>query len=128
MKAKNTSNNLKASSYVLGFGLSLAITLLAYVLVVNKLISGYSLAIAIGVLAVTQLVVQLRLFLHLGKEAEPRWNLLVFDFMILIVVILVFGSLWIMFNLDYHHEDTMSPAETDTYLLQDEGLRINEQN
>jgi len=39
--------------------------------------------------------------------------------MVLIVVIVVGGSLWIMKNLNYR---TMTPAETNTYLRDHEGL------
>jgi heme/copper-type cytochrome/quinol oxidase subunit 4 len=43
----------------------------------------------------------MKLFLHLGNEAKPRLKLLVFGFMALVVMILVFGSLWIMYSLNY---------------------------
>ena len=49
-----------------------------------------------------QFFTQLLFFLHLGRETKPRWKLLVFLFMTMIVAILVFGSLWIMYNLNYH--------------------------
>lgn len=113
----------RTGSYVAGFILSLILTMTAYFLVVNKILNGYSLALAIAALAIVQLIVQLRLFLHIGREPEPRWNLLVFDFMLIVVVILVFGSLWIMFNLDYHHEDTRSPSQINDYLLEEEGIK-----
>jgi len=40
-------------------------------------------------------------FLHLGIESKPRWNLLVFYFMVVVLAILLYGSFWIMSNLDY---------------------------
>ncbi len=115
MSAKNS----QLRSYVAGFLLSAVLTLTAYYLVVNKTIYGWSLIYAVMALAVVQLAVQLIFFLHLRHEKEPRWNLLVFDFMMLVLAVLVIGSLWIMKHLSYH---TMSPSETDTYLLEEEGI------
>lgn len=53
-------------------------------------------------LAAAQALLQLLLFLHLGLEENPRWNLIMFFFMVFVIVILVGGSLWIMANLDYN--------------------------
>ncbi len=107
-------------TYVVGFVMSLLLTLIAYLAVVNHMLSTPVLIATILGLAVIQLAVQLRLFLHLGQEAKPRWNLLAFAFMGLVVAILVLGSLWIMNNLDYHMG---SPAETDHYIMEDEGIK-----
>jgi heme/copper-type cytochrome/quinol oxidase subunit 4 len=62
----------------------------------------------------------MRLFLHLGQEAKPRYQLIAFNFMVLVVLVVVFGSIWIMQNLDYHHDDTMKSS--DTYIIKDEGI------
>jgi cytochrome o ubiquinol oxidase operon protein cyoD len=88
-------------AYVLGFILSILLTVAAYLVVAEQLLAGWTLVFAIIGLAIAQMFVQLLLFLHLGKESKPRWNLLIFLFMALVVVILVFGSLWIMYNLNY---------------------------
>lgn len=106
-------------SYSLGFVLSVILTLAAYYLVVNQVSSGWGLAYAIIGLALVQLLVQLVCFLHLGRESEPRWNLLVFDFTLVVVVILVIGSIWIMNNLHYN----MTPQEAEQELLRDELIR-----
>lgn len=105
-------------SYVTGFVLSVILTLAAYFIVVESLLSGWALAFAIVELGLIQLFVQLIFFLHLGRESNPKWNLTVFLFAALIVTILVFGSLWIMHNLHYN---VMSPGETDI-MIQDEEL------
>ncbi len=78
--------------YVLGFVLSILLTLAAY-FTVSRL--------AVVALSSLQALIQLLFFLHLGKEASPRWNLIVFLFTLLIGAIVVTGSLWIMYNLDY---------------------------
>jgi cytochrome o ubiquinol oxidase subunit IV len=110
------------ASYVTGFVLSVVLTLAAYVLVANKLLSGGLLVAAIVGLAIAQLFVQLLFFLHLGSESKPRWNLTALLFAAMVVVILVIGSLWIMYNLDYQHAD-MTGEELDQYIMEDEGIR-----
>jgi cytochrome o ubiquinol oxidase subunit IV len=99
-------------SYVTGFIWSLALTLVAYALVVQRTFSNRILiAVVIG-LALVQFMIQLLFFLHLGRETKPRWKLFVFLFMVMVVAILVFGSLWIMANLNYR----MTPTQVNTYL------------
>ncbi|HEX5796972.1 MAG TPA: cytochrome o ubiquinol oxidase subunit IV [Candidatus Saccharimonadales bacterium] len=109
-------------AYITGLVLSVALTLAAYYVVVKEKFSAMTLLILVGILAVIQFIVQLVFFLHLGRESKPRWNLTMFFFAILVVVIVVFGSLWIMVNLDYHHE-ALSPSEAAEYLLEDEGIK-----
>lgn len=96
-------------SYITGFILSLTLTLIAYILVTQKLYTSTTQIIGIIVgLAIIQLVVQLIFFLHLGRESKPRWNVAVFMFAGLVVLIIVFGSIWIMNNLNYNmnHSDS----------------------
>lgn len=111
-------------TYVAGFSLSLGLTLVAYLLVWRHVHSHHTiftdqfLNAAVSVLAILQLVVQLVFFLHLSRESRPRWNLAVLSFAVLVVTILVGGSLWIMWNLNYHH-----PHEpTSTEIIHDEGI------
>lgn len=91
----------KQETYIFGFVLSLILTLVAYFLVAEHLMSGWALVFSVGALAFAQVLVQLVFFLHLGEEPSPPWNLIVFLFMVLIVLIIVIGTLWIMYHLDY---------------------------
>ncbi|NDC31998.1 MAG: cytochrome o ubiquinol oxidase subunit IV [Bacteroidetes bacterium] len=96
-------------TYITGFILSLILTLLAYFLVTQKLYTSVNqIIVIIAGLAVIQLFVQLIFFLHLGRESKPRWNVTVFVFAVLVVLIIIFGSIWIMNNLDYNmnHSDS----------------------
>jgi cytochrome o ubiquinol oxidase operon protein cyoD len=76
-----------------------------YTIVVHHLLPLNLTIIAVVILAVMQLLVQLVFFLHLGGESKPRWNLMAFMFTLLVVAILVAGTLWIMYNLDYNMMD-----------------------
>lgn len=111
----------KISHYIIGFTLSLALTLTAYILVVNKYFSSKATLALIMALAIVQLFVQLIFFLHLGSEAKPRLKLAIFSFTLLVVLIVVGGSIWVMSHLNYHHEN-MSPAEKDNYIFEEEGI------
>jgi len=102
--------------YLMGFLLAAVLTLTAFLLVGTHV---FDRTVTIGIiiaLAVLQLFVQLVFFLHLGKEARPRWNLVTFLFMLMVLVIIVGGSLWIMDNLNYNM--MMSPEEMDRYMIE----------
>ena len=105
-------------TYFTGFVTSVILTLLAYLLVVHSRLSTTIIVSFIIFLALIQFLVQLVFFLHLGKETKPKWKLFVLVFMILIVAILVFGSLWIMNNLNYR----MTPKQQEIYLNSQSGL------
>ena len=89
-------------SYIIGFILSIALTVIPYLIVVDHLLAGDAIVIAIVILGILQLLVQLVFFLHLSSAPDQRWNLMTFAFTVLILVIIVVGSLWIMYNLDYN--------------------------
>ena len=87
--------------YVAGFVGSLACTVAAFLIVDRHLLSLWPSVLAVAGLALLQFGLQMELFLHVGEELRPRWRLLAFSFMTLVVLILVGGSIWIMYNLNY---------------------------
>ena len=100
------------AQYTVGFVLSVVATLIPYWLVVESVVTGGALIVLLFAFAVAQLFIQLLFFLHLGSELRPRWKLIALLFAILIVLIVVIGSIWIMYNLDYN----MMPDEMNTYM------------
>lgn len=111
------------ASYMLGFGLSFILTLAAYIAVVRGTLNRAGLVVLVVALATMQLLIQLVFFLHLDKEAKPRWNLYVFLFMLMVVGIIVAGSLWIMYNLDYNHAGH-NHYQTPDQIINDEGVKL----
>lgn len=101
--------------YIIGFALSLVLTLTAYWVTV-KGIDTTTLYLILGVLALVQMVVQLVFFLHLGEEARPRYKLATFLLMAFMLAIIVVGSIWIMDNMNYNMAN-MSPDEKNDYML-----------
>lgn len=87
-------------SYVIGFLASLLLTAVAFILVAARALAGRPLMFTIAALGMAQALIQLIFFLHVGQESKPRWEMVVFLFMVLVLFIIVTGSLWIMFDLD----------------------------
>ena len=109
---------LSLTKYVVGFVGSVAITMAAYLLVTR---SGAPKDVIIGLisgLAILQFIVQMLFFLHVGDEHKPRYKFMVMLLMLMVVLIVVFGSLWIMNNLNYR----MTPQQMDQYLKSQDGL------
>jgi cytochrome o ubiquinol oxidase subunit IV len=111
------------AAYVTGFILSIVLTVAAAGLVNihvahhHEFPPDHFMVWALPALAIVQFFVQIYFFLHLGRETKPRWKLLVLMFMILIVFIIVAGSLWIMYNMNYR----MTPQQIDQYMLNQNG-------
>lgn len=95
--------NLKTfGAYLTGLIFCIILTVAAFGLVEKRLLTDTYLYIAISALAVVQLIVQSICFLRLNASPEGRWNLMPFLFAIFIVGVLVSGSLWIMYNMNYN--------------------------
>ncbi|GAC1502423.1 MAG: cytochrome o ubiquinol oxidase subunit IV [Candidatus Saccharimonadales bacterium] len=114
---KNLSTSL--NKYLIGYSLSIFLSIFAYLIVVNKSFNSQLLLALVAGLAIIQFIVQMVFFLHLGSETKPRWKLYVFTFMLSVVIIIVAGSIWIMSNLNYH---TMTPHDIDNYMSRQVGL------
>jgi len=87
-------------SYFIGFTASTILTIISFSLVLVSGLTGAALAYSVTTLAVIQAAFQVIFFLHVGQEAKPRWETLVFYFMLLVLFIIAIGSLWIMYDLD----------------------------
>lgn len=104
--------------YIAGFIISILLTIVAYVLVVNQVFSSSIVIFVIMLLAIIQLIAQLFFFLHLAEEQNPRWNLIFFMNTVGIILLVVVGSIWIMQNLN---NNTM-PKNINKSILQNEGI------
>jgi cytochrome o ubiquinol oxidase operon protein cyoD len=101
MMDRNHRWSVSFKPVIVGFLLSVVLILAAYFMVVGQVFTGWMLSIAVITLATVQSLLQLVLFMRLGIESKPHWNLLTFLFMLLILVVVVGGSLWIMYSLNY---------------------------
>lgn len=115
MTRKSSEYSQTLMKYIIGFLASLALTMFAYVLVAGRILTGDTLLLALGGLALVQMILQLFFFLHMADETRPRFRLVSFGFMTSIIIIVVAGSLWIMYHLNYNMMG-MSAADKDTYM------------
>lgn len=83
-------------SYLIGYVLSIVLTIIPIVVVLNKWLTGGAAIAVLLLTAVAQFVVQLVFFMHLREEKKPRWNLMALLLGLLILVVIVIGSIWIM--------------------------------
>jgi cytochrome o ubiquinol oxidase operon protein cyoD len=120
MKEHTPANSHHGSvrSYVIGFLLSLAFTIVPYLMVRTQTTTDRILLLTILGFAVVQMFVQIFFFLHLGRGPKPLYNVIFFAGTAGMIVLVVGASLLIMDNL-YRN---MSPTEVTTRLAQDENI------
>ncbi len=81
---------------MIGFLLSIALTLFAYEAVKVHVLSFKPLLFVILLLAVVQILVQLLLFMHVTESHGPRYHILAFSLALFFVFVFVAASIWIM--------------------------------
>ncbi|QCI20595.1 cytochrome o ubiquinol oxidase subunit IV [Buchnera aphidicola (Brachycaudus cardui)] len=90
-------------SYLLGFLFSIVLTILPFLLVIQKIFSSQTNCIIILICAISQIIIHFLFFLHLNiNTIEGKWNIITLLFALIIIFIIIFGSIWIMFNLNHH--------------------------
>ena len=88
-------------SYMFGFIASFFLTAISFFLVITRPFSEQNIIYTIIGLATLQAIAQLLFFLHVGhEEAKPRWASIALCFTVLVLLIIVIGSLWIMYDLN----------------------------
>ena len=88
--------------YLIGLALAALLTCVSFYIARTELVWQPSIPIALSVLALAQMGVHLVFFLHITSGPDNVNNVMALAFGLLIVVLLVFGSLWIMLHLDHN--------------------------
>ncbi|MBI0580597.1 cytochrome o ubiquinol oxidase subunit IV [Neobacillus cucumis] len=83
-------------AYVTGFILSIVLTIIPLVLVLNHMMGKTALMVSILLAAVLQFVLQLFFFMHIRDGEGPRYNVMALILGIIFVATIVSGSIWIM--------------------------------
>ena len=87
--------------YLIGFVLSVILTAIPFWLVMSGAIDNkQATAIIIMAFAVVQIVVHMVFFLHMNTASEGGWSMLALIFTLILVVIVLTGSLWVMYHLN----------------------------
>ena len=88
-------------AYTKGFILSIVLTAIPFALMIWGLLPHTATLVAVFGVAVIQILVHLHYFLHMNASSKARWNLMAMLFALLIMILVVGGSIWIMFHLNY---------------------------
>ena len=88
--------------YLIGLALATGLTIVSFYIARSTLVWSPSIPIALSVLAIAQMGVHLVFFLHMTSGPDNVNNLLALAFGLLIVMLLVFGSLWIMTHMNHN--------------------------
>lgn len=86
--------------YGIGFVLSVILTAIPFWLVMTRPLEAATTAIIIMLFAAVQMIVHMIYFLHMSPKNEDGWSLTSLVFTIIVVVIMMAGSLWVMFHLN----------------------------
>jgi cytochrome o ubiquinol oxidase operon protein cyoD len=87
-------------SYMIGFFLSVVLTALPFGLVMSGSLPGGTAAPVCFAFAAVQIVVHLIYFLHMNPRSSKSWNGAAFAFTLIILLILVVGTLWVMYHMN----------------------------
>jgi len=97
-----TSRRRGVRTYLIGLGLAILMTIASFWAAQTHLIYGPGISVAIVVLAIAQMGIHLVFFLHITTAPDNTNNVLALAFGILIACLVIFGSLWIMANLNHN--------------------------
>ncbi|HTW71981.1 MAG TPA: cytochrome C oxidase subunit IV family protein [Acetobacteraceae bacterium] len=85
--------------YQMGFALAAILTIVPFALVATGALPAMAVLWAIGVLGLMQIVVHVRFFLHVDLSREKREELYLMAFSGSLLVVMIAGMLWILFNM-----------------------------
>ena len=107
MSADNHSSHGSYRSYLIGFALSVVLTIIPFWVVLGEVEISTAAAIAIIFgLGAVQIMVHVHYFLHVTIKAESGWQVMSMAFTAILLVIVLSGSVWVMTHLD----ENMMPA------------------
>lgn len=89
-------------SYVIGFVLAVILTVASFATVLSRSFSYGTSLIILSILAAVQVFVHLVFFLHMNTSSKQRWNLMTFAVTVLTVLIVIAGSLFVLWNTQMH--------------------------
>jgi cytochrome o ubiquinol oxidase operon protein cyoD len=88
--------------YLVGLGLSVLATVVAFFLTGTSLVWQPSIPAALIVLAIAQMGVHIVFFLHITTRPDSMNNVMALTFGVFIVFVLIVGSMWIMTHLNHN--------------------------
>jgi len=99
MDKRSEMHRRERRRYVIGYGGSLLLTIVVFVIVYKCGIVTKGVYLSIALLGLAQLIVQLVYFLHIDRRRSSREDLDLVLFSTLVLLIIILGTVWIMGNL-----------------------------
>lgn len=88
-------------SYLTGFLLSIILTAIPFAIVMTGGFESRAVTVVIIIgFAVVQIFVHMVYFLHMNSRSNEGWTILSMIFTVMVVVIMLAGSLWVMYHLN----------------------------
>ncbi len=87
-------------SYLIGFGLAVALTAAPFALVTSHAFAPGTIALVITGFAIVQILVHMVFFLHMDTRSEGGWTMMAAIFTVVLVMIAFSGSVWVMYHLN----------------------------
>lgn len=86
-------------TYTAGFVFAVGLTVMSFVVAQTDLLWAPGIPVGLVVLAFAQIGVHLVFFLHMGSGPDNSNNIIALTYGVWIVLLVIGGSCWIMFNL-----------------------------
>ncbi|CAA3706607.1 hypothetical protein [Candidatus Portiera aleyrodidarum] len=98
----NYLNDKHIKDCIIGFIISLILTILAYIVVLKLIFTILVIKIIIVLFQIIQIIVQLIYFINIKEISILDKNIYIGSllFTLIIIIIIIGGSLWIMYNIN----------------------------
>ncbi|MFB9757452.1 MULTISPECIES: cytochrome o ubiquinol oxidase subunit IV [Bacillaceae] len=93
---EHTEHTGAMKSYIIGFILSIILTIIPLILVLNHMMAKKLLTVSILIAAILQFALQLFFFMHIREGDGPRYNVMALILGLVFAVTVILGSIWIM--------------------------------
>jgi cytochrome o ubiquinol oxidase subunit IV len=88
-------------SYLIGFALSIILTVIPFAVVMAGGLPSKHLTIALVLgAAMVQILVHMIYFLHMKSSSEEGWTMISLLFTVVLLVIMLSGSVWVMYHMN----------------------------
>lgn len=104
--------------YTIGFVLAVILTVIPFWLVMGNVLEPGTTKFVILGFAAVQLIVHMVYFLHLNAKSEGGWNMMALLLTAILLVIVLSGSIWVM----YHMNANMMPGMGDAAGMTGHGM------
>ena len=94
------AGHVTTGKYLIGFGLAIVLTLISFGIVAAGVKPVSAAVVGLTLAAVIQILVHIHYFLHLDLSKEMQWNFLTIAFTAVILLILIFGTVSVIFTLN----------------------------